>query len=256
MSFRSRWRCIAVASLTFAAAVVGGVIWVRKGFPTHTVLTWLSDPLAPAWAQAIFAGLAIIGAVLITAWQRSSAQADWRREQARQEKEHLRRLTVGLRAEIEAALQAARAQQEGLDQTLRQLADARDHGIAIATSGPIHPGSMAVTDAIVYRQIAGDLGRLPSEIIKWLVPFYAQALQRGRLADAAPQAVEAYKILSDSGSRLRLNAALVLRTLDKFEAAGFLVDADIRPTQEEIQELAAKTGYPLGEVARERGLKV
>jgi len=50
-----------------------------------------------------------------------------------------------------------------------------------------------------------------------------------------------------------MTAALLITTLDKFEASGFSMDADIRPKPEEIQELAAKTGYPLAEVLRERG---
>jgi len=42
--------------------------------------------------------------------------------------------------------------------------------------------------------------------------------------------------------------------LDKFEALGFLVNADIRVTPEEVKELAVKAGYPLTELARERGI--
>jgi hypothetical protein len=49
-------------------------------------------------------------------------------------------------------------------------------------------------------------------------------------------------------------AALLIRTLDKFVTSGFVVDADIRPNPEEIRQLAAKVGYPLDEVMRERGL--
>lgn len=63
-----------------------------------------------------------------------------------------------------------------------------------------------------------------------------------------------HSILSESGPRLRLNGALVLRALDKFEALGFLVNADIRVTPEEVKELAVKAGYPLTELARERGI--
>ena len=215
---------------------------------------WLLSPLAPAWAQAIFAALAIIGAVGVTAWQRSRSLRDARNAQEREDKEHLRRLTVGLRAEIGAALQAARHQQEGLEQTLKQVEDAQTRGIPVKDSGPIRSGSMAVTDAIVYRQVAAEVGRLPPELIKSVVQFYAQAMELGRHADAAPEALQAFKILSESGSRLRMNAAMVIRTLDKFELSGFSADADIRVTPEEIKALAKQVGYPLEEIARERGL--
>lgn len=217
---------------------------------------WLSNPLAPAWAQAIFAGLAIIGAVAVTAWQRSSAARDAHTEQMRQEREHLKRLTIGLKAEILAALQTVNAQQDALRQTLTQLAAARDRGAVIAATGPIRPGSMAITDETIYRQVAADIGRLPAGVIKWLVRFYGYAAQVRRLTEAAPQAVEAYKILSENGCRLRLAAELALRVLDKLEEAGFSTVVDIQVTPVEIKELAAKTGYPLEELARERGFLV
>jgi len=51
-----------------------------------------------------------------------------------------------------------------------------------------------------------------------------------------------------------MHAALLIRTLDKFEASGFAIDADIRPKPDEVRELAAKVGYPLDQVMRERGL--
>ena len=156
---------------------------------------WLSDPLAPAWAQAIFAGLAIVIAVAVTAWQRSSARGDARVAQMLQNREHLRRTTVALRAEVAAALEAAYHQREGIEQTLRQVENARQQGIAVKASGPIRPGSMNVTDAIVYRGMASEIGLLPPELIKSVVDFYSRAGEAGRLADVAPDALQAYKMV-------------------------------------------------------------
>jgi hypothetical protein len=229
---------------------------IGSGFMNWSMPTWLLSPQAPAWAQAIFAALAIIGAVGVTTWQRSRALRDAQNARARQDKERLRRLTVGLRAELGAALQAAARQQETVEQTLKQVADAHAQGIPTTGGGPIRPGSMVVTDAIVYRQVAAEIGMLPPEIIKSVVEFYARALELGRLADGAPFALQAYEVLRQLGPRLRMGAALVISTLDKFEASGFDVDADIGVKPEEVRELASKVGYPLEEVMKERGLKL
>jgi len=110
-----------------------------------------------------------------------------------------------------------------------------------------------MTDAIVYRQMAAELGQLPLELIKSVVLFYSMALDLGRMADAASTAQMAYETIQSLAPRFKMNAALLITTLDKFEASGFSMDADIRPKPEEVRELAAKTGYPLEEVLRERG---
>jgi hypothetical protein len=52
-------------------------------------------------------------------------------------------------------------------------------GREVRRSGPIQPGSMVTTDAIIYRQIAAELGQLPPELIKSVVLFYTLALALG-----------------------------------------------------------------------------
>jgi hypothetical protein len=64
----------------------------------------------------------------------------------------------------------------------------------------------------------------------------------------------AYETFQSLLPRLKMHAALLIRSLDKFEASGFAIDAHIRPRPEEVKELAAKIGYPLDKVMRERGL--
>jgi hypothetical protein len=114
---------------------------------------------------------------------------------------------------------------------------------------------MAVTDAIVYLQIASELGRLPPELIKSVVLFYTLALDIGRIADGAPTAEEAYNYVCSFVPRLKMYATLLITTLHKFERSDFTVDADIRPKPEEVRKLATKVGYPLDQVMRERGIQ-
>lgn len=222
---------------------------------TEAILSWLSNANTPAWVQAIGSVLAILVAVWIPAHQRSTSLHDAETDRARQEKERLKRLTTALRAEINAALLAADRHQSAINPGLQRIDEARARGATI-NNDPIQPGSMAVTDAIIYRQIASELGRLPPDLITSVVLFYTLALDYARYADAASTAEQAYRTLQSVAPRLKMYGALLIKTMEKFQASGFMVDADIRPTQSEVRQLAANVGYPLEEIARERGLEI
>jgi len=148
------------------------------------MLAWLSSDTAPAWMQAIGSVIAIFVAVWIPARQRSNSLRDAHAERAQQLKDFRQRLTIGLKSEISAALEAANRRQSAVERTLQGLQEARTRGAVIADSGPIQPGSLVMTDAIVYRQMAAELGKLPPELIKSVVLFYSMALDLGRMADA------------------------------------------------------------------------
>jgi Co/Zn/Cd efflux system component len=90
-------------------------------------------------------------------------------------------------------------------------------------------------------------------VIAILIAVFVLWLQR-RNADAAPTAIQAYRDMLSLLPRLKTHASILLRTLDKFEAAGFSADADIRPTPGEVRQFAAEAGYPLDEIAKERGI--
>jgi hypothetical protein len=108
----------------------------------------------------------------------------------------------------------------------------------------------------MYRQVAAELGRLPPELIQSVVLFYGLALDYGRFADGAPTAEQALETIQGVAPRLKMYGAVVVKTLEKFEASSFRAEADIRPTQAEVKELAAKTGYPLDQILKERGLQL
>jgi hypothetical protein len=218
---------------------------------------WVSNSVAPEWAQAIFAFLAILFAIGITAWQRSRALRDSKDERIRRDKEHLRRLIAGLKAEIDQTIRAAKNRQESVEQILKNVAAAREQGIRTTLDAPVAPHSMVVTDAIMYRQVAAELGRLPPEIIDPVVSFYAFALEMGRVADRAPSAVEANRMFLAQLPKLRLYAAMLVKTLGKFEASGFAAGAECSTlTGEEVRLLAEQVGYPLDAVLKESGVKL
>lgn len=187
--------------------------------------------------------------------QRKSSLRDAAADRARLDKEHLKRLISGLRAEIDASLGWANRRREAIQPVLKSLREARASG-ALVLQQPIQPGSLVVTDAIVYREIASELGRLPPELIRSVIHFYTLALELGRIADGSPTAEEAYGLVLSTVPRLTMSGELLIRTLDKFEASDFTADADVRSSPEELRELAIKTGYPLDQVLKERGLQL
>jgi hypothetical protein len=112
---------------------------------------------------------------------------------------------------------------------------------------------MNLTDAIVYKGIASEIGELPPQVTDSAVTFYSLTLDASRRADAAPTAQAAYEMILGLAPRVKMYAALLIKTLDKLEAANFDTTADIRPTRDEVRQLAREVGYPLDEVLKERG---
>ena len=150
---------------------------------------------------------------------------------------------------------AVNRQKFAAKRALKALHQARERGAMIQGTGPILPGSMVSTDAIVYRQIAAELGRLPSELIKSVVTFYSLALELGRLADSASTAQIAYETILQLAPRLMTHAAILIRTLENFEASDFAVNADVRPKPDEVRTIATQMGYPIDQILSERGFR-
>lgn len=217
---------------------------------------WLSDASTPAWVQAIGSLVAILIAVLVPWFQRRNALRDVATDRARQQKDHLQRLVAGLREEIRAASDTADRRQSAITLTLEQVRQAANRGMTVKEPGPIAPGPLSLTEAVVYRQVAAEMGRLPPELIKSVVAFYAGALEINRVADGAPTAMQAYRNTLELLPRFKTYSAIVIRTLDKFEAADFSTTADIKPTPSEVRKFASDAGYPLDEIAKSRGIEL
>src|SRR6266508_540087 len=98
---------------------------------------WFSDPTTPAWVQAVGSLVAILIAVFVPWSQRRNALRDAANDRARQEREHLQRLTTALREEIRAASNAADRRQSAITGTFKQLEEAMNRGATIKEAGPI-----------------------------------------------------------------------------------------------------------------------
>ena len=139
---------------------------------------------------------------------------------------------------------------------MKAIEGAKQAGATIIDRGPLSKGSMAITDAIIYRELASELGRLPPAVISEVVSFYGRALEIGRIAEMGSSALDSYATLHDLAPRVRIGGALVIRLLEKFEQSDFAVDADLKPTREEVLELAKRVDYPIEIILKERGFKI
>jgi hypothetical protein len=205
---------------------------------------------AAAWVQAVGSVAAILVAIYVPWRQRRNASAE--REQL--ETQRLQHLIAALRAEITSAQSAADRWGATINQTLAGLRRAQTQGVTIVNNGPIQPGSLTLTDAILYKEVAGELGRVPPDLVERIVQFYSLTFDMGRIANGASTATRAYEEVLGMLPRFKMNAALLILTLDKFQKSGFRTDVDLHLTADEARRLATETGYPLDDVLKERGL--
>jgi hypothetical protein len=216
-----------------------------------------SDPNAPAWVQAIGTIVAILIAIAVPAWQRHAARKDAKIERMREAKEHLERLVAGLRAEVSAAVEAAAMHRETAERTLNQIERARQEGRSVVTDpNPLPPGSITLTDAIVYRAVAPDLGHFLPQIVHHIVMFYSNTLHLERVIGAAGTVATSLELVQGLAPRAQMNGRILIELLDKFRHADFAANADLSLDPKRVEKIADELGYPLQEVLAERGLKL
>lgn len=250
-----RWNNNILISFGFVAGAVfaGTMITATHG---SDILPALSGETAPAWVQAVGSVLAILAAVAVPAWQRQTTLRDQKVEKDHQDKSHLQRLVAGLRAEIHAAVAAAKRRQEAAVGTLAQVTQARAAGQTIIERASPRPGSFVTTDAIIYRAVSSELGRLPPELIRRIVSFYALSLETDRIVEMSISYLAACQQICNLMPRARMNGEVLIAVLDNWEAAEFSPHADLRVAPEKAREIADRTGYPLAQVLGERELQL
>ena len=204
----------------------------------------------PTW----LGGIGSVGTAIIAVWLWRKDRSNEKEQQIAEQKERLRRLVVGLKAEIAAAVEVAAMRRTSVDHTLSQLAEAKAQGASIAGGGTLPAGSMALTEAILYRSVAADLGRFPPEIIRRTVSFYTHAQEIERVTSLSNSAAQAFQTLQTMLPRFQMNGSVLIASLEKFERDNFDEKANVLFSREEMQALADRVGYPLAEVLKERGL--
>ncbi len=208
----------------------------------------------PAWVQAVGSVTAILVAFIVPWWQRRKARADALEAAAQFENSHLRRLVAALGVEIDEAVNASTRQEAGMRRTLAQFARAKEKGANLISPSPVHPDAMQVTDAIIYRQAAAEIGRLPESLVKLVIKFYSTAGEINRITAIQGSFESTLTSLVHLAPRLRMFGALALHAIEKFRQADFALDADLAARPDETRTMAASVGYPMDEVLAERGL--
>ena len=211
--------------------------------------------LNPAWVQAVGSLLALGVAIATPALQRRSARREARIQRARERKERLERLIAGLRAEVSAVVETASMHREVAERTLSQLENAKQAGHEILES-PFPEGSFSLTDSIVFKALAPELGTLPPELVQEIVTFYSLNNTLGRIVDINPSVEAALKDINGLIPRVQMHGSIILKQLDKFKEAGFAQSTNLHLDPTQAQEIATQFGYPIEQVLAERGLTI
>lgn len=205
-----------------------------------------------SWVEAI----GTVGAVAAAVFLWRADRKHERNEAARSDKERVERMLVALKAEINGAITVARRQKFTIERTLAQVSQAQQAGAEIRTSGRFSPDAMSVTDAVVYRALAPELGRLPAALIQHTTEFFIMARELERLAMLGGDAMVLYKSLADLLPRFLFHGEWTVRIFDRFVASNCSADANLQLGRDELLALAKANSYPIEEVARERGIKL
>jgi hypothetical protein len=204
-----------------------------------------------SWIEAGATTAAVV--VALGLWQVDRGRE--KRAEARRKKEHLRRLVTGLRVEVQQAVAASERQQTVCEQTIAGIRETLQKGGKVIERAPLRPGSLSVTDGIIYRAIAAELGSLPARVIEQVVSFYTHVFEIGRLVDLG-STIAAFELVVSLAPRARMAGLLLVRLLNKYEESDFSPDVDFGVPADEMKTLAQKANYDLDEVLRERGIKL
>ena len=215
------------SGLLHATQVQHGVpVSCRDGIGENFVAveSWWSSDAPAAWLQAVGSLIAIGIAIGVPVYQRRASSDDARSEEARRSKEHIKRMTVALRAEVSGCVKAVERETDTAIEVLNGLAVAR------AQSRPIKPfgdtREIIFTEAIIYRAVAPELGAFPPRLITQIVNFYDALREIPRLATMTENLEKNLATLRELGPRLSRSGYLVLALLDSFAADDY--DANSR----------------------------
>src|SRR5947208_16233813 len=109
---------------------------------------------------------------------------------------------------------------ETAERTLSQSEKAEQEGSLVVTDPkPLPPGSVILTDAIVYKAVAPDLGHFPAQIVHHIVMFYSNTLHLERVIGAGGSVASSLELVKGLAPRAQMNGRILIELLDKFRQA-------------------------------------
>lgn len=203
----------------------------------------------PGWVQAIGSAGAIIVAVVLWRFDRQREVIS----QEKMDRERTRRLVAGLRAEIRYALESTERHWSAMKLVLAQTKQAMAAGKTIR-DGSFPNQLFALTDAVIFRELASELGQLPPILIENIVSFYSFARDIERLAGTEESTLRSFKLVEGLIPRLRFSGELTLAMLEQFELRNFNADADVNVGTDKLQQIAKRVEHPLDGNSKVKGL--
>jgi hypothetical protein len=156
-----------------------------------------------------------------------------------------------LRAEIQSVIEAAEVKYAVAVRTL-----GIDKGADRASrDDDAMAGTLVLSDYIIYREAASELGRLTPGLIKEIVEFYASLRHVAYLADNGNLA-HSMNIAMDFCPRIHLTGNLIIAQLDQYEKAQFSENCKFAILPEELKAMAEAANYPITKLGQEFGEKL
>jgi hypothetical protein len=212
---------------------------------------WIeAHPGMASWVQAAGAIIAIAIAIGVPWLQRRHELRDAKLDDEVALKELRKRLTVSMRAEIQAILNSADVKSQAIESTFKKIDALKKVGKEIVerTKDPV---ALYFTDGVIYRAVAANIGALPPEVVSQAVQFYAYLGETQSFAATAGSQLQYFSIIRDQLPRLKMLAHWLLRVLDRFESAGFADGAVLVIPPVELVQLAELAGYDIEKAAPE-----
>jgi len=163
------------------------------------------------------------------------------------------RIIAGLKSEINETLFTADAQHESAAALILKLKEAAKRGQQITTALPAE-NMFRLTDGVMYRALASELGALPEGLITDIVKFYNYARTIETVAVSGATVQGGAEVMIQSVPRLRYLGGVLQIALTRFAEANFDPLAATKVTNEERLKVADDVGYPIRELAARRGV--
>lgn len=240
------------AVVAVGTVLVFGAVWIVVNF--DRVVPSNSSEWA-AWVQAIGSIAAIGIAIGVPYYQHSAVEHSKADDQARSIKDQRGRIVAAVRQEIVTSDEILQARVEAARSTLNVI-NLRERAGRPVTGPAMPASSFRITEAVIYRAAAAELGILPKPLLGAIIDYYSRVNEIERLAGLQTDARNFLKSALELIPRIRCTGAILRMELDKYEASGCIIETEeeFQIDQQAIFKAAVDVGYPLEEVAKQRGL--
>lgn len=194
-----------------------------------------------SWAQVIGTFVALAIAIAVPAAQHRMDERRRQKEQRDHSRTARQQIVAALTAEIEATDRILEAKVKTIEMVLAAVE--KGEGTKDLSKHPSHP--LWISDRVVYKAAASNLGLLPADIVASVVRYYAEIGQAEDTAAYTTDLLTMFRAIKPTLPYVRMRGEILRRELEKYGNCDFSDVPDLKLTIDEIKLAARKTGYDL-----------